>query len=45
MSGHPLRRKGLTFVTHEVEEKKLFVLPSMNALLESAGWRKSDKPD
>ncbi|MAI45585.1 MAG: hypothetical protein CBC34_006490 [Hyphomicrobiaceae bacterium TMED74] len=44
-NGHPLRSKGLTFVTHEVEEKKLFGFPGMNALLESAGLRKSKKAD
>jgi len=43
--GHPLRRKGITFVTNEVEAKGLFGLPHWNAFLERAGLKKHVKAD
>ena len=44
-NGHPIRSKDLTFVTHEVEEKKFLRFTRMNALRDSAGLRKSKKAD
>ena len=39
-NGHPLRRQGLTFVTHEVELKGPLGLPHWNSILERAGIKK-----
>lgn len=43
--GHLIRSKDLTFVTHEVEEKKFFGFTGMNAVRDSAVLRKSKKAD
>ena len=39
-NGHPIRRQGLTFVTHEVEAKGPFGLPHWNTILGRAGNKK-----
>lgn len=43
--GHPLRRKGITFVTHEDQVKGPFGLPHWNEILERTGLKKPVKMD